>query len=137
MERLAIPGEAVAGTPRRITWDKMVEFERVVWDRGPTAHNSRETAKLGGMGKAFASGQNTLAFIHEMLERDFGKGWIEGGKISVRWTRLVYENDLITPFYQIEGKETVRGRQRATMKIWAENQDGEQTAVGTASAYLL
>ncbi len=129
-------GDVLKGAERQVTWDKMVEFERVVWDRGPTAHNSRETAKQGGMGRAFASGQNTLAFFHELLEREFGKGFVEGGSIAVRWIKLVYEDDRITPYCEVERLETVDGRQRAMLKVWAENQDGEQTAVGTASAFL-
>jgi acyl dehydratase len=136
MEHVVSAGDVVAGVSRQVSWEKMVEFERVVWDRGATAHNSRDTARQGGIGRVFASGQNTLAFIHELLERRFGQGWVNGGKISARWVKLVYENDWITPYYQVEDIEIVGDRRRAVLKIWAENQDGEQTAIGTASAFL-
>ena len=114
----------------------MVEFESVVWDRGPTAHNDRSAAEKGGMSRPFASGQNVLAFFHELLEREFGKGWIEGGTIAVRWTKVVYEGDTITPFGKVEAVETNNGRKQVALKIWAENQSGEQTAAGSATAYL-
>jgi acyl dehydratase len=136
MERLMDVGAEIAGPGRSITWDKMVEFESVVWDRGPTAHNSRETAAKGGMDRAFASGQNVLAFFHELFEREFGAGWIEGGTISVRWTRVVYEGDTIVVHARVEAVEDEGGRRRVRLAIWAENQNGEQTAAGTATAFL-
>lgn len=129
-------GDVLNGVPRTITWDKMVAFESVIWDRGPTAHNDPSTAGKGGMSKPFASGQNVLAFMHELLEQSFGRGWVEGGRISVRWTRVVYENDIIRPCLQVTAIDRVAGRDRASFDIWAENQDGERTAAGTASAFL-
>lgn len=136
MERMIAVGDVLTGSERHITWDRMVAFESVVWDRGPTAHNDRETAEKGGITRTFASGQNTLAFFHELFEREFKKGWVEGGTISVRWTKLVYEDDRITPFGEVERLEDVEGRRRAVLRIWARNQNGEQTAAGTASAFL-
>ena len=129
-------GQILVGPKRTITWDKMVAFESVIWDRGVTAHNDPETAAKGGIKRPFASGQNTLAFFHELFERDFGKGWIEGGTISVRWTRLVYTEDTIVPYAQVQSVTEEDGRTCVSMKIWAENQDGEQTAAGTATAFL-
>ncbi len=135
MERLKT-GQLLKGPDRDITWEKMVAFESVIWDRGATSHNDRDTAKKGGMGRAFASGQNTLAFFHELFEREFGCGWIEGGTISVRWTRLVYEGDVITPYGEVTALEESNGRTLVSLKVWAENENGEQTAAGTATAFL-
>lgn len=135
MERMKT-GQLLKGPQRNVTWEKMVAFESVIWDRGATSHNDRDTAKKGGMGRPFASGQNTLAFFHELFEREFGRGWIEGGTISVRWTRLVYEGDAITPFGEVTAVAEKDGRTLVSMKVWAENQDGEHTAAGTATAFL-
>lgn len=129
-------GQVLVGPERTITWDRMVAFESVVWDRGSTAHNDPEAAAKGGIKRPFASGQNTLAFFHELFEREFGKGWVEGGTITVRWTRLVYTDDTIVPYAEIESITEKGGSPCALMKIWAENQDGEQTAVGSATAFL-
>jgi acyl dehydratase len=129
-------GGLISGPARTLTMERMIAFESVIWDRGPTAHNDPATAAAGGMKRPFASGQNVLAFFHEMFEKTFGNGWVEGGSISVRWTRLVYAGDTITTFGKIESVEPHEGRRRAHLSIWAENQNGEQTAVGTAKAYL-
>ena len=38
-----------------------------------------------------------MAFLHEMLELNFGDAWVYGGKISVRYIHPVYAGDRITP----------------------------------------
>jgi acyl dehydratase len=129
-------GDILTGVPRTITWDRMVRFESVVWDRGTTAHNDPETAAKGGMTRPFSSGQNTLAFFHELFEKSFGRGWIEGGTIAVRWIRVVYAGDTVVPHAEIERLGEKDGRPLAEMRIWAENQDGETTAAGKATAFL-
>jgi acyl dehydratase len=54
----------------------------------------------------------------------------------VRWTRLVYEGDSITPYGEVTALEEKGGRTLVSMKVWSENQNGEQTAAGTATAFL-
>ena len=129
-------GDVISGPGRTITTEKMIAFESVIWDRGSTAHNDPAAAKAGGMSRPFASGQHMLAFFHELFERTFGQGWVEGGSVAVRWVRLVYAGDTIRAFGKVEEIEADAERRRVHLSIWAENQDGEQTAIGTAKAYL-
>lgn len=129
-------GEVISGPSRTITMERMIAFESVVWDRGSTAHNDPAAAAAGGMRRPFASGQNVLAFFHELFERNFGRGWVEGGSVSVRWVRPVYAGDTIKTFGKVEAIEPGSNGPQAQLSIWAENQDGAQTAVGTAKAYL-
>ena len=65
--------------------EKMVEFERCVWDRGRNSHSDINLARADGVSRTIASGQNQMAFLHELLERNFGDAWVYGGKISVRF----------------------------------------------------
>lgn len=128
-------GDVIAGPHRMVTEEKIIAFESVVWDRGPTAHNDPATAAAGGMSRPFASGQNTLAFIHEMMEQTFGKGWIEGGSISMRWLRLVYDGDTISTFGEVESVDEDETRSAVQLKIWTENQNGDRCAAGHAKAF--
>ena len=75
-----------------------------------------------------------MAFLHELLERNFGDAWVYGGKISVRYIHPVYAGDRITPHGIVAGVTEEAGRQRVSLSIWCENQDGQKTAAGTASA---
>lgn len=118
----------------KVTWEKMVEFERVVWDRGLNSHNDPEKAKAAGLSRPIASGQNQMAFIHAALERHFGDSWVYGGRISSRWISPVYEGDSITTHLQVKEISEENGQIRVVLDIWNENENGVKTAVATAWA---
>jgi acyl dehydratase len=129
-------GDSLPTITRLVTTEKMVEFERVVWDRGRNSHSDPEAAKHDGLSRPIASGQNQMAFLHELLERNFGDAWVYGGKISVRYIHPVYAGDRITPHAIVTEVSEAAGKPRVMMSIWCENQDGQKTAAGTASAGL-
>lgn len=134
-EQLEIHAE-LQGEPHLITQEKMVAFERVVWQRPPNVHSDPAAAKQEGMPRMIASGQNVLALLHRLLHTQFGDGWIRGGTIRARWVGTVFVGDVITPFAQVEQITQHDGRRRAELAVWCVNQDGKKTAVGKAQAYL-
>jgi len=117
-----------------VTEDKMVEFEKVVWDRGRNSHSDINVAKADGIQRTIASGQNQMAFLHEMMERNFGDAWVYGGKISARYIHPVYAGDHLTANGLVTEIAVVDGKPRVTLQIWCETQDGRKTSAGTASA---
>jgi acyl dehydratase len=127
-------GDHLDTVTRQVTTEKMVEFEKVVWDRGRNSHSDPVVAKADGISRTIASGQNQMAFLHEMMEMNFGDAWVYGGRISVRYVRPVYAGDRITPHGIVAGVSDTDGKARVTLSIWCENQDGHKTAAGTASA---
>jgi acyl dehydratase len=127
-------GDRLATFTRLVTPEKMVEFERVVWDRGLNSHSDPEAAQRDGLARPLASGQNQMAFLHELMERNFGDAWVYGGKISVRYIHPVYGGDRITPNGTVTEVTEEDGRTRVVVAIWCENQDGKKTAAGTARA---
>jgi acyl dehydratase len=127
-------GDELMTLTREVTEAKMVEFERVVWDRGLNSHSDPEMAKRDGLAKPLASGQNQMAFLHELMERNFGDAWVYGGKISVRNIHPVYGGDRITPRGIVTEIAEFGGKARVTVQIWCENQDGRKTSAGTAYA---
>ena len=127
-------GQSLPTFTRQVEFGKMVEFERVVWDRGNNSHSDPEAAKRDGLSRTIASGQNQMAFLHELLERNFGDAWVYGGKISVRYIHPVYDGDQITPHAMVAEVAEEAGKARVKLSVWCENQDGHKTAAGTASA---
>ncbi len=117
-------GDRLQPVTHEVTEDKMVEFEKVVWDRGRNSHSDINVAKADGIQRTIASGQNQMAFLHEMMERNFGDAWVYGGKISARYIHPVYAGD----------KLTANGLVTAVGMVDGENQDGRKTSAGTASA---
>ncbi|MEW6452372.1 MAG: MaoC family dehydratase [Pseudomonadota bacterium] len=132
--RVLAVGDRLDSFSRHVDQDKMVEFERVVWDRGQNSHSDPDAAKRDGLTKTIASGQNQMAFLHELMERNFGDAWVFGGKISARWIHPVYAEDDISPHGLVTEIGEVDGKPRVTVQLWCENQNGVKTAAGTASA---
>jgi acyl dehydratase len=127
-------GDRLQAVTHEVTEDKMVEFEKVVWDRGRNSHSDINVAKADGIQRTIASGQNQMAFLHEMMERNFGDTWVYGGKISARYIHPVYAGDHLTANGLVNEVTVVDGKPRVTLQIWCENQDGRKTSAGTASA---
>jgi acyl dehydratase len=127
-------GDRLEAVVRDVTNDKMVEFEKVVWDRGRNSHSDINVAKADGIQNTIASGQNQMAFLHELMERNFGDAWVYGGKISARWIHPVYAGDKLTINGLVTEINDVDGKPRVTIQVWCENQGGRKTGVGTAYA---
>jgi len=127
-------GDRLQSVTRDVTEAKMVEFEKVVWDRGRNSHSDINVAKADGIQRTIASGQNQMAFLHEMMEKNFGDAWVYGGKISARYIHPVYAGDKLTATGLVTEIATVDGKPRVMLQIWCENQDGRKTSAGTASA---
>lgn len=128
--------QKLRGNSRTITLEKILAFEKVVWIRSANTHSDPQVAKERGMAQQIASGQNQLAFMHELLESVFDQGWVRGGKVSMRWLRPVYVGDSVTPCARISAVEDEGGKRRVEMEVWCENQNGDKTSGGTAQAYI-
>ena len=70
-------GDLLKPVTRDVREEKMVEFEKCVWDRGRNSHSDINAAKADGISRTIASGQNQMAFLHELLERNFGDGSVK------------------------------------------------------------
>lgn len=127
-------GDRLESVTHEVTEEKMIEFEKCVWDRGRNSHSDLNAAKADGIKRTIASGQNQMAFLHELMERNFGDAWVYGGKISVRYIHPVYANDRLTAHGLVTEVGEVDGKPRVTLQLWCENQDERKTSAGTASA---
>jgi acyl dehydratase len=127
-------GDRLEAVTHEVTTEKMVEFEKCVWDRGRNSHSDINAAKADGITRTIASGQNQMAFLHELMERNFGDAWVYGGRISARYIHPVYAGDRLTANGLVTEIGVVDGKPRVTLQVWCENQDGRKTSAGTASA---
>lgn len=127
-------GDRLDPVTRDVTNEKMVEFEKVVWDRGRNSHSDINVARADGISRTIASGQNQMAFLHELMERNFGDAWVYGGRISARYIHPVYAGDRITANGLVTEAGVFDGKPRVTLQVWCENQDSRKTSAGIASA---
>ena len=94
-------------------------------------HTDIEVALKAGFRDTLAQGMMETCWIAEILARFIGPAWHTSGWIKMAYVKPVYRADRITC------KAVVREVEGSLVKfhVWAENQDGDITAVGWASAH--
>lgn len=115
-----------------ITLEKMQRFMGPVKQ---SIHADPELAKSWGVGGAIVQGGHLTAFLNEYMLRRFGRGFLEGGEISVSFINAVRPGDTVVARAEKTGETVVDGRRRVDMDLWLENQNGEKVTVGKASAF--
>jgi len=90
-----------------------------------------------GMKQPFASGRMSLGYACELMSHFVGLDrFSHTGTIDFRFIRLVMPGDTITVHGRVAALESVADGTQVTVDIHCENQRGEKTSVGSASALL-
>lgn len=125
--------------------DRMDRFEKVgrilitegeETDEPTNIHTDPEKAKAMGLERPIASGQMSYSYIHEMLCREFGINFRQGGNLSVTFLKPVYAGDTVTTNGIVEDSQDVDGRTTLSINVWLENQDGNKTSTGSANVTI-
>ena len=118
---------------------KDVSFENIrlfsMWSNR-NIHTDWEVAKKGGLPAPIAQGLMSHAYLCEMLTRFFGKNWLQGGRIDVKFIRYTLPGDVVTAMGVIKEKITEDSGVRFHCDVWCESLSGEKTVVGEASALI-
>ncbi|MGH7897585.1 MAG: MaoC/PaaZ C-terminal domain-containing protein [Candidatus Binatia bacterium] len=125
-------GREVAAEPRRITLEMCRAFS------GPSEnyHTNREMARDLGFPDVVVQGMMTLCFLSGLLTREFGGGWMSGGKMSVNLVNVVWAEDVITARAKLREETPEGAHVRSHLDVWCEKADGTKVVVGTASAVV-
>lgn len=90
-----------------------------------------------GLKQPFASGRMSLGYACEMMSRFVGLDrFSHTGTIDFRFIRPVMPGDTITVRGRVAEVKTLAEGSQVTVDIYCENQRGEKTSVGSASALL-
>ena len=118
---------------------KDVTFENIrlfsMWSNR-NIHTDWEIAIKGGLPAPIAQGLMSHAYLCEMLTRFFGKNWLQGGKIDVKFIRYTLPGDVVTARGVVKEKTAEGSAVRFNCEIWCESLSGEKTVVGTASCLV-
>jgi 3-hydroxybutyryl-CoA dehydratase len=101
--------------------------------RARSIHTDESWARAKGFRAPLAQGMMSTAYVSEMMTRFLGAGFVKGGTISMAFVKPVYAGDRLTVHGVVKDRQPENGGTRVTVEVWCVNQDGQTTAIGTAS----
>jgi 3-hydroxybutyryl-CoA dehydratase len=132
LESLSI-GEELTPLIKKLTQDKINTYVSAAEDYNPI-HVDIEFAKQTPFKGTIAPGYQYMAYISELMARDFGEGWFIGGTLDVRLTKIVRPGDWLVTRAKIIDKVEQDGKKIVVCEIRITNQNQEDVIVGTATA---
>ena len=96
-------------------------------------HTDEAWARKKGFRAPLAQAMMSTAYVSELMTRFLGPGFVKGGTLSMVFIKPVYAGDRLPVRGQVKERIAEAGGTRVVVEVWCENQDGEKTAVGTAS----
>jgi acyl dehydratase len=99
-------------------------------------HTDEAWARTKGFKAPLAQAMMSTAYVSEMMTRFLGAGFVKGGTLSMVFIKPVYAGDRLTVHGVVKERRPDGAGTRVVVEVWCENQDGDKTAVGTASGLL-
>ncbi len=101
---------------------------------GPANIHSGATLAQGmGLAAAVAPAELGLAYLHELLDRQFGRDFRQGGRLAVHYRRPIYAGDTLTAQgVAVRSERDTVGRVPWQLQVWLANQRGERAIDGDA-----
>jgi acyl dehydratase len=100
---------------------------------GRNYHTDREQARKIGFPNIVVQGMMTTCFASQVMQDEFGLGWIEGGKMSAKLTNVVWVDETLTAHGRIREEVPEGTRTRVHCDLWVEKEDGTRVLIADAS----
>ncbi len=101
--------------------------------RPRSIHTDAAWARQRGFRAPLAQAMMSTAYVSELMTRFVGAGFVKGGTMSMTFIKPVLAGDRLIVRGVVKETRPEQGRTRVVVEVWCENQDGDKTAVGTAS----
>ncbi len=129
----ATPGLALPTLAKEISQRKIDVYSGV---KPHSIHTDEAWARRKGFRAPLAQAMMSTAYVSELMTRFLGAGFVKGGTMSMVFIKPVYAGDRLTVHGVVKEWRAEADGTRVVVEVWCENQDGEKTAVGTASGRL-
>lgn len=97
-------------------------------------HHDQTFAEAAGFKTVFAMGMLSMGFLGRILTDYVGDGNLT--KFGVRFSAITWPGDTITCKGTVTKKYSEEGKNLIDMDVFCENQKGEKTLIGSATASL-
>lgn len=128
-------GDSLAPIAKLVSAEKIAAFQAAEPAASSTPVNAltRESrARATGLAAAVAPEQMCFAYLHELLDRQFGADFRQGGRLSVNFLKPVRSGDTVTAHGVVTARDEMGHRSRFLVELWLESQQGEKTCAGQA-----
>jgi len=120
---------------KTITQENINLYAQVSRDFNPI-HIDEAFAKKTPLGGTIAHGMLILAYASQMMTAAFGRNWLTGGKISVRFRNPARPGDIITVSGKVVSIEKGESETLVNCGIICQNQNGESIITGETSVSM-
>jgi hypothetical protein len=101
---------------------------------GKNYHTDKAEALKLGFPNIVVQGMMSTCFVSEVMQNEFGLGWLTGGKMSLKLTNVLWVDESVTVRARVR-EEVPEGTQtRVHCEVWVDKDDETRVALGTASA---
>ena len=122
-------GQELVQLKKTMTQEKINTYISSAEDYNPI-HVDPEFAKKTPFKSTIAPGYQFIAYISELMTRDFGEKWITGGMMDVRLLRAVLPGDELTIGGKVTEKRTEENGIVVGCNVWIKNHRDEDVIVG-------
>jgi acyl dehydratase len=135
-KKMARPPFPTATGPDLASVTKTIDERRCWMFSGPgkNYHTDREQAEKLGFPNIVVQGMMSTCFVSEVMQNEFGMGFIEGGKMSLKLTNVVWVDETLTAHGKVREQTREGSKTRVHCDVWVEKQDGTRVLIGDASA---
>ena len=116
---------------RLVTQENINLYAEASRDFNPI-HIDEEFARKTPLGGTIAHGMLILAYISQMMTNAFGRSWLAGGKLDVRFRAPAHPGDTITVSGRIAKIDKSEGQTSIRCQVLCSNQKGESIITGEA-----
>ena len=124
-------GDALPVVRKRVTQEQVRRYADASGDHNPL-HLDADFAAKTAFKRPIAHGMLTLAVVMELLAQAFGRPFLEGGRLRVRFKGPVYPGDDVTAEGRVTREIVEQGRRYLECAVALKNPKGEEVVTGTA-----
>lgn len=124
-------GMSLAEVKRIVTQQNINLYAEASQDFNPI-HIDEDFAKKTPLGGTIAHGMLILAYVSQMMSAAFGRSWLAGGKLNVRFKTPARPGDTITVSGKICKLDKSGGQTLVICDVLCSNQKGESVITGEA-----
>jgi acyl dehydratase len=100
-------------------------------------HTDEAWAREKGFRAPLAQAMMSTAYVSELMMQLLGAGFVKGGTMSMTFIKPVYAGERLTVHGVVTDVRPEDGATRIVVDVWCEDQEGDKTAVGTASGLMV